>query len=299
MTLARRIFLPVVAILVLIAAANSLRAPTARRIEASAGRAGRQIRPAQIPRAYLAGTGLRLAEPPAPVAPPPAPLPVPPPAPLPAGAGLVDAGGGAPLIFNHPGASLAADVVVSQLPVFDSPGDASPSRTLPSPTGEGFPLILGVKERRDGWVRVQMPIRPNETTGWVKDSDVKVRSVPNHIVVEVAKRRLSAFNGPQLLMETPVGVGTPRTPTPTGSFYVDISLKDPGGSYGSHILSVAGFSNVLKTFGKGIGQIAIHGTNNQGSVGKFSSNGCIRLSNEAVVRLAALAPTGTPVFILP
>lgn len=284
MTLTRRIFLPVVGILVLIANATSVQAYTSVGAEMSAGRAGREIRPAQVPLAYLAGTGLRLAEPPAP---------------LPAGDGLVDAGGGAPLIFNHPGASLAADVIVSQLPVFDSPGDASPSRTLSSPTSEGFPLILGVKERRDGWVRVQMPVRPNESTGWVNDSDVTVRSVPNHIVVEVAKRRLSAYNGSQMLMEAPVGVGTARTPTPTGSFYVDISLKNPGGSYGSHILSVAGFSNVLKTFGKGIGQIAIHGTNNPGSVGKFSSNGCLRLNNEAAVRLAELAPTGTPVFIVP
>jgi lipoprotein-anchoring transpeptidase ErfK/SrfK len=128
---------------------------------------------------------------------------------------------------------------------------------------------------------------------------VSVRSVSNHIVVEVAKRKLSAFSGSQLLMETPVGVGTSRTPTPTGDFYVDISVRNPGGAYGRHMLSVAGFSNVLKTFGRGVGQVAIHGTNNPASVGQFSSNGCMRLSNDAVVQLAGLAPTGTPVFIVP
>jgi lipoprotein-anchoring transpeptidase ErfK/SrfK len=158
---------------------------------------------------------------------------------------------------------------------------------------------MSVKERNGDWLKVQVPVRPNETTGWIKSSTVDVRSVPNHIVVEVSKRRLSAFSGSTLLMEAPVGVGKPRTPTPTGNFYVDISLKNPGGAYGRHMLSVAGFSNVLKSFGNGVGQVAIHGTNNPGSVGQFSSNGCMRLNNDTVEQLATLAPTGTPVFVLP
>lgn len=200
--------------------------------------------------------------------------------------------------FSHPGASLAADAVVSRIALYDGPG-GSVIQNLTNPTHENVPLVLLVKEQNGDWLKVQAPVRPNETTGWIKASTVDLRSVPNHIVVEVSKRRLSAFSGSTLLMETPVGVGKPRTPTPVGSFYVDISLKNPGGAYGRHMLSVAGFSNVLTSFGNGIGQVAIHGTNNSGSVGQFSSNGCMRLYNDAVLQLATLAPTGTPVFVLP
>lgn len=291
MTPARRSLLLIVGVLALIATSASVGASASA--TSGAGRAGRALRPALAPVAYLAGAKVGLAVPPTPVPAPSVPA-IPDPA-IPA----VENTQGAPLVFDHPGSSLAADAVVDRVAIFGAPGDTRPSRTLTNPTVENVPLIFGVKEQTDGWVKVQFPQRPNESTGWVKASDVRVRSVPNHIVVEVAKRKLSAFSGTQLLLEAPVGVGTPRTPTPLGSFYVDISLKNPGGAYGRHILSVAGFSNVLKTFGKGVGQIAIHGTNNPGSVGRFSSNGCLRLSNDVVVRLAELAPTGTPVFIVP
>lgn len=248
-----------------------------------ATKAGRLVAAAKPPIAFAAGALLAPAE-----------LPVPAelaqPAPPPAEASLV---------FDHPGSSLAADVVVAGVPVFESPGAPAPTRSLSNPTIEGVPLVFGVLQRSGDWVKVRLPVRPNGSTGWVRASDVSVRSVSNHIVVEVSKRKLSAFRGSQMLMETPVGVGTARTPTPTGTFYVDVSVKNPGGPYGRHMLSVAGFSNVLKTFGTGIGQVAIHGTNNLASVGQFSSNGCMRLTNEAVLQLAGLAPTGTPVYILP
>lgn len=247
-----------------------------------AGSAGRFISLAQPPVAFAAGTGVRLAEVTLATAPIVEPV-------------VVEA----PLIFNHPGSSLAADAVVAKVPIFDSPESVTPSQTLGNPTSEGVPLVFLVEQRRGDWLRVQLPVRPNESSGWVRASDVSVRSVSNHIVVEVAKRKLSAFSGSQLLMQTPVGVGTSKTPTPTGDFYVDISVRNPGGAYGRHMLSVAGFSNVLKTFGRGVGQVAIHGTNNPASVGQFSSNGCMRLSNDAVLQLAGLAPTGTPVFIVP
>ncbi len=205
----------------------------------------------------------------------------------------------APLVFDHPESSPVADAAVPNVPVYGSPGAASPTKTLKNPTIEGVPLIFAVKERQGDWIKVQLPVRPNGATGWVKASDVKTRSVNTHIVVQVAERRLSAFRGSKLLMEAPVGVGKAKSPTPTGTFYVDISVKNPGQGYGRHLLSVAGFSNVLKNFGGGVGQIAIHGTSNLGTVGQFSSNGCLRLTNDDVVRLAGMVQTGSPVFILP
>jgi lipoprotein-anchoring transpeptidase ErfK/SrfK len=203
------------------------------------------------------------------------------------------------LVFDHPESSLVAHAGPAKVPIYESPGAAKASKTLRNPTMEGMPLIFAVRERQDDWIKVQLPVRPNEATGWVKASDVNIKSVSTHIVVEVEKRKLSAFRGSELLMEAPVGVGTSRTPTPIGTFYVDFSVKNPGPGYGRHMLSVAGFSNVLKNFGGGVGQIAIHGTSKLDSVGAFSSNGCLRMTNDDVVRLAEFVPAGSPVFVLP
>jgi lipoprotein-anchoring transpeptidase ErfK/SrfK len=214
---------------------------------------------------------------------------------------IVAGGTGAPdspLIFNHPGSTEAADAVGANVAVYSSPGAATPSQTLINPTREGVQLTFEVKSRQGDWINVQIPKRPNESFGWVKASDVKLRTVTNHIIVELSKHRLSAWHGSQMLMETLVGVGKSVSPTPLGSFYVDISVRNPGGPYGKHMLSVAAYSNVLRNFGGGVGQIAIHGTNAVDSVGKDASNGCLRLTNDAVVKLATMAPTGTPVFIV-
>ena len=61
---------------------------------------------------------------------------------------------------------------------------------------------------------------------------------------------------------------------------------------------VAGFSDVLQHFGGGVGQIAIHGWNNDAVMGTAASNGCVRMRNGDIAQVAALAPVGTPVQIV-
>jgi len=200
--------------------------------------------------------------------------------------------------FPHPGESMVADAAVAKVAVYDAPNGKT-TKTLNNPTIENVPLVLGVTETQGDWLRVQLPVRPNGSTGWVKKSEVKTRSVQNHIVVEIAKRRLTAWQGSELLMESPVGVGTDKTPTPPGTYYVDVSARNPGHGMGVHMLSISGFSEVLKNFGGGLGQLAIHGTSNMATVGTNASNGCLRLPNDTVAKLAKIAPTGTPVFVLP
>jgi lipoprotein-anchoring transpeptidase ErfK/SrfK len=69
-----------------------------------------------------------------------------------------------------------------------------------------------------------------------------------------------------------------------------------------------GYSEVMDEFGgeegaaapaRSVPVLAIHGTNRPDSVGADQSNGCPRLFNDDIVRLAALAPPGTPVRIWP
>lgn len=198
-----------------------------------------------------------------------------------------------------PDDSLVADSVVSEVDVYESQFDTEPMDTMSNPTHEGVLLLFGVLAQEGDWLRVMLPQRPNGSTGWIKTSDVRIRKVPNRILIDRSDRTLQALRGDEVLMEVPVGVGLSSTPTPLGEFYVDISVpfENTGGPYGAYMLSVAGFSEVLTNFGGGNGQIAIHGTNNRGSVGIQSSNGCLRLHNESILELKELAPTGTPVEI--
>ncbi|HEX2149218.1 MAG TPA: L,D-transpeptidase [Actinomycetota bacterium] len=194
---------------------------------------------------------------------------------------------------------LVADGARPRLSIYESPASPAPFKVLTNPTHEGVQLVLAVLKEEGNWFHVRLPVRPNGSTGWVKASDVRIRKVPNRIVVDKSDHKLMAYKGDQLLMEMPAGIGTAATPTPEGEYYVDISIPfaNTSGAYGAHMLSIAGFSEVHFNFGGGIGQLAIHGTNNRASVGVNSSNGCVRLYNESIQRLKDLAPSGTPVSI--
>ena len=195
--------------------------------------------------------------------------------------------------------ALVADVKGSRIGVYSTPGQAEADDTFDNPTWEGLPLVFLVQQRQGDWLEVQLNTRPNQTTGWVRAADVSLRTVTHRIVVSLAARSLTVYDGQTPVMEAPVAIGTSSTPTPRGSYYIDGAVRtpDPTGVYGPYQLSVAAFSEVLMTFGSGVGQIAFHGTNAPSLVGSAVSNGCLRMTNADVTRLANTVPIGTPVQI--
>ncbi len=194
-----------------------------------------------------------------------------------------------------------ADAVVPRLGLYSEPGQAQPDDFLQNPTWEGLRVVGLVMQRQGDWIEMQISRRPNMATAWVKASEVKLRTTPYRIRVDSSAHRLTAYNGGQVVLQAAVAVGTGGTPTPTGSFFVDgiVTGLDPSGPYGPAQISVAGFSNVYQRFAGGVGQIAIHGTNAPGSVGRSASNGCVRMINDDIMRLVGMVPTGTPVEIHP
>ena len=172
-----------------------------------------------------------------------------------------------------------------------------PMWSLPNPTHEGMPLSFTVLDQEGDRLHVRLPIRPNGSTAWIDARQVVSYVVPNHLIVDLSDRTVTAQHGEETLLSAGLAVGAPATPTPEGEFYVDISVADPGGSYGAWMLSIAGFSNVLSNFGGGIGQIAFHGWSDESVIGQAVSNGCLRMQNGVIERLAPLAPVGTPVTI--
>ena len=195
--------------------------------------------------------------------------------------------------------ATVADVVGSRIGLYSTPGQAEPDDSFTNPTWEGLPLVFLVQQRQGDWLEVQLNTRPNQTTAWVRAADVSLRTVTHRIVVSLAARSLTVYDGQTPVMEASVAIGDPTTPTPRGNYYIDGAVRtpDPSGVYGPFQLSVAAFSEVLMSFGSGVGQIAMHGTNAPSLIGDAVSNGCLRMRNADITRLANTVEIGSPVQI--
>ena len=153
---------------------------------------------------------------------------------------------------------------------------------------------------RIAWYHVQLPLRPNGTTGFVPAGRMWVASVTTRIEVDLSARELRFFSGGRLRLRTPAAIGRPSTPTPIGRFYVNQRLMsaETDGPFGPGALGVSAFSPVLTDWEQG-GPIAIHGTNQPSTIGRPVSNGCVRLPNATLRWLFGATPAGTPVVIHP
>lgn len=200
---------------------------------------------------------------------------------------------------TNPTSYPVADAIGESVELFEAPeDDHEPRQVLDNPTHEGLPLLFRVLEDDGDWLRVQPSMRPNEAEAWIRADQVSTRTVPNRIEIELESQMVRVFHGDDLRWETESVIGSDRTPTPLGTFFVDGWVRLAGGGpYGAGQLSVAGFSDVLHSFGGGNGQIAIHGTNRPELMGSAVSNGCIRIEDEKLLELVELAPLGTPVVI--
>jgi len=119
--------------------------------------------------------------------------------------------------------------------------------------------------------------------------------------LDLSTYHLKVFKGSEVFVETDVVIGKDSTPTPLGRFFVTEKIKNQSdtGVYGAWILPVNGYSEVLDTFDNGLPQIAFHGTNQPELVGTKASNGCVRMTNDVVTKIAEAIPAGTPIDIFP
>jgi lipoprotein-anchoring transpeptidase ErfK/SrfK len=196
---------------------------------------------------------------------------------------------------------LVADATGPGVPLFKEPGVPVPSgRVMENPTWEGLHLTFLVRERTAEWLHVQLMSRPNSALAWIRRSDVTLRRVQHHILIEREARRLTVFAGDEQVFQASVATGKASSPTPLGTFFVDgvVRLSPPHKSYGTGQLSFTGFSEVYESFGGGVGQVAMHGTQNPALIGTPASNGCVRMTNEDIDLVTTMAPTGTPVEVI-
>ena len=117
-----------------------------------------------------------------------------------------------------------------------------------------------------------------------------------HIVVDKSENTLTLFLNNRLVKVYPVGTGIEDYYTPVGNFEIINKEKKPswrGWPYGHP-------ENILGSRWMGISKpgYGIHGTTQPETIGKHSSQGCIRMFNEDVEELYDLVTIGTAVTII-
>ena len=116
-----------------------------------------------------------------------------------------------------------------------------------------------------------------------------------HILISKSKNALTLYLNDKLVKVYPVGTGIEDYYTPAGDFPITNKEKEPswrGLPYGHP-------ENILGSRWMAIskGGYGIHGTTQPETVGKHSSQGCIRMFNEDVEELYELVTIGTTVTI--
>jgi lipoprotein-anchoring transpeptidase ErfK/SrfK len=159
-------------------------------------------------------------------------------------------------------------------------------------------LALGATHSADGqlWYRLSLPMRPNNTMGWVVARQVVLHHVSNRILINIALRKLEVLRGNHALYTTTVAVGAPGMETPTGEYYVQVRFHPTDTFLGVFAFETSAYSKLSDWPGGGV--VGIHGTSAPQLLGQAVSHGCVRMSNEAALVLKRLVPVGTPITII-
>jgi len=171
-----------------------------------------------------------------------------------------------------------------------------------NPTFFGNDLALMVLEGEpgDGWAKVQIPTRPL-MEGWVQTKNFTWSSSNYYVRIDLSTNTIRVWNGDELIVDdVSVVTGDSGRETPVASTFVDEIMPGPNSAYGPWLLSLGVFSDAINTFGSnaGLPKVALHGTNRPDLLGQYASNGCIRMPNDIITRLAAEVPVGTRVDLV-
>lgn len=160
-------------------------------------------------------------------------------------------------------------------------------------------LLYGVDVKSEQtWYHVRLPILPNNSTGWVPKTALgNIYEVHTHLYVDRETQTAVLKRDGRTIFTTRVGVGKSYWPTPAGQFYIRDKLTNFNNPfYGPLAFGTSARSAVLTDWPGG-GFVGVHGTNEPELIPGYISHGCIRMNNDALLRLAKLMPVGTPLTV--
>src|SRR3954464_4796810 len=168
-----------------------------------------------------------------------------------------------------------------------------------STTQFGSGTTLAVAASRGRWIAVTSTDIPNGTLGWLKRDGLRTSTTHESIRIDLSQRSLELRDGRRVVRRAPVGIGRPGSPTPPGR--LSATDKMPGSRYsvvyGCCIVALSGHQVHTPPGWQGGNRLAIHGTNDPGSIGVPSSAGCLHADADDLRLLMRRVPLGAPVFI--
>jgi len=198
------------------------------------------------------------------------------------------------------GTAAAPRVISRTQPTDRAPAIASFPRVNVQGVRQVFDLLGEVRgSGGNDWYRALLPMRPNDTLGYIPADKVTVSWTDYWILVERGAFRLTLYRACHPIGRFPVGIGEGSTPTPVGVYFLQSLLQppDPNGPYGVYAYGLSGYSDVIRTWRWG-GIVGLHGTDDPSGIGHVVSHGCIRMFNQDISKLARLLPVGTPIAII-
>jgi hypothetical protein len=189
------------------------------------------------------------------------------------------------------------------LPIIARPGGGRVIGQMPAGSPfYGVPHVAWILDRsRNGrFGKVAVPYSATRATGWIRIAGMKLSHTPYAVLADLSRHRITVTRGGQTIMRFPAATGAPGSPTPPGRYFVTDRVPfDPNGSLGAFAFGISGIQPNLPAGWSGGDQLAIHGTNDPGSIGMSVSAGCLRVSRAALERLKPVLALGTPVVIQP
>jgi hypothetical protein len=208
-----------------------------------------------------------------------------------------------------PSRSVAAPVrpfllvhIASAIAIRSRPGGGTvvgfmPSRSkyLRTPT---VAWVLEVSANGD-FGKVSVPYSGARRTGWIALKGLERDWTGIKVVADLSRHRITVSRLGEVLFAAQAATGAPVSPTPPGSYFVTdrVATGNPSGSFGFYAFGISGIQTNLPPGWGGGDQLAIHGTNDPGSIGQSASAGCLRVSASTLQRLLPLLRLGTPVVV--
>ena len=195
----------------------------------------------------------------------------------------------------------AAATKGNDIAVFSAPdAKAEPVTTLPKQTEYLLPRTLLAFDQYQDWLHVYLPTRPNNSTGWIKASDVNISNpLEWQIRVSLADHHLWLFRNGVVEYDTGVAIGTAQYPTPTGTYYftdpVDLhTTPNPGTACSRSACPATPTSSPSSAVATARSRSTAPTT--RATSARTSRTVVCASYNEAIERLSTL-PLGTPVVI--
>ena len=162
-------------------------------------------------------------------------------------------------------------------------------------------LVLGARDvNGQRWLKVRLPawFSHGMPSGWLNAKFAKL-SV-NRWRVEVSREQgtLKVLHSGRVVRSAHVGTGTASTPTPRGLNATYDHWRSTAAVLGDWTVSLTTSSPEVPVFDGQQAVVAIHGWHAGGGGSGSVSHGCVRVTDDSLMRMVALElPVGTPVHV--